>query len=79
MVLLRTGRCVVADYHHGDCAGGEEKEETEEEIKKEIKEIEKQADMIYFYEFISACFFALYPNNYLLSTSFSAIHFSIVA
>ena len=38
MVLLRIGWCAVADYHYGDRAGGEEKEETEEEkIKKEIK------------------------------------------
>ena len=40
MVLLRIGWCAVADYHYGDRAGGEEKEETEEEkIKKEIKKL----------------------------------------
>ena len=38
--MLRTGRYAAADYHYGDCAGSEEKEETEEE-KKTKKETVK--------------------------------------
>ena len=57
MVLLRTGRYAAADYPYGDCAGGKEKEETEEEKKnpKETYEIDKQADLILCVK--SACFF----------------------
>ena len=35
MVLLRTGRYAAADYYYGDCAGSEEKEETEEDWSTE--------------------------------------------